>query len=85
MNIQIAAEQTKHLIKKQLINKHPHNGWPTLPSELAYPHAIYMLDSIQDERVTGEKAHRWLGWAQCAAVAAGAGTLDDMKAINHTS
>ncbi len=78
MDIQIAAKQTK-----RLINKHSHDGWPALPSKLGYPHVMWMLDSIQDKCVTGEKAHRWLGWAQCAAVAAGAGTLEDMKNINH--
>jgi hypothetical protein len=28
------------------------------------------------------KVGRWLGWAQCAVVAAGLATLDEMKTIN---
>lgn len=28
------------------------------------------------------KVGRWLGWAQCAVVAGGYGSLDDMKQIN---
>jgi len=32
--------------------------------------------------ITGEKAHRWLGWVQgCVCVGKG-GTLEDMKGIN---
>ncbi|WP_239591355.1 hypothetical protein [Mycolicibacterium tusciae] len=34
--------------------------------------------------MAGTKLGRWLGWAQCAVVAANVGlSLDDMKAINQ--
>jgi hypothetical protein len=44
-----------------------------------------MLCKVVDGDITGEKAHRWLGWAQCAVVNSGAATLEDMKKINHAA
>ncbi|SLJ67445.1 Uncharacterised protein [Mycobacteroides abscessus subsp. abscessus] len=39
---------------------------------------------IRAQNMEGSKLGRWLGWAQCAVVAAGVGlTLDDMKTINQ--
>lgn len=46
------------------------------------------LDHLRDmnRRVTNSfseaKLGRWLGWAQCALVASGCASLDDVKAIN---
>jgi hypothetical protein len=41
-----------------------------------------MLNQMEEQRVVGEKAHRWLGWAQAAMVGAGIGDLELMKKIN---
>jgi len=59
--------------------------WPDAPSPLSMPHVIGMLESIEKGEIRGEKANRWLGWAQCAVVASGAGTLDEMKVINRSA
>ncbi|WP_235718436.1 helix-turn-helix domain-containing protein [Mycolicibacterium goodii] len=59
-------------------------GMPDLPgSDLGLDHLRHMLAVLEEESFTPAKLGRWLGWAQCALVAAGVGvTLDDMKALN---
>jgi len=45
-------------------------------------HLMAMLAMLAGGEITGDKAHRWLGWVQgCICVGKGA-TLDDMKDIN---
>lgn len=52
-------------------------------SPLGLDHLIGMGARIQAGDFSAAKVGRWLGWAQCAVVAAGIGlTLDDMKQIN---
>ena len=45
-------------------------------------HLIFMLRTITNYDNT-EKAHRWLGYAQCLGVCLGLWSLEDMKTINH--
>jgi hypothetical protein len=45
-------------------------------------HVAEMLGKISSGEISGYKAHRWLGWAQAAIVAAEVVTLEDMKAVN---
>lgn len=45
-------------------------------------HQLWLLNEIIDGFVTGEKAHRWLGWAQAALTYEGMLTLDACKHIN---
>lgn len=56
---------------------------PELPgSPVGLSHLRDMLDRITVD-YSDAKVGRWLGWAQCALVAANVGvTLDDVKAIN---
>ena len=61
------------------------NGWPQDIHSVSYEHIYTMLFQIESGGIVGEKAHRWLGWAQCAIVAARVATLDDMKNINHAA
>lgn len=58
--------------------------WPK-EGPLSRCHVRGMLERIECGEITGEKAHRWLGWAQAACVAAGVATLDEMKQINHAA
>lgn len=51
----------------------------------SYSHILDMNEEIQKEVVTGEKAHRWLGWIQACAYQAGLATLDELKQINKES
>lgn len=58
-------------------------GMPLAPeSEFGLYHLMQMR--MRAQSMAGSKLGRWLGWAQCAVVAAGVGlTLDDMRAINQ--
>lgn len=76
VDIKVAAQET---IKKldncnSLPKDHPYYGTV---------HTRHMLDQIISGVVTGEKAHRWLGWAQCAICIGGGATLPELKVINH--
>lgn len=49
-----------------------------------YWHLQDMVERVDPDTFSEAKLGRWLGWAQCAVVAAGIGlTLDDMKEINR--
>jgi hypothetical protein len=46
-------------------------------------HAMWMLEEIISGRVTGNKAQRWLGYAQGLLVAHGRAILAEMKSANR--
>lgn len=46
---------------------------------VSLPHAVWLGQQILSARVTGNKAHRWLGWMQCLLVVHGWSTLERMK------
>jgi hypothetical protein len=47
------------------------------------PHALWMLSLIElGDEVAGEKAHRWLGYAQGLLVTHGVITLEQAKTCN---
>lgn len=50
--------------------------------ELSYAHLLDMHMRVLQDEFSEAKLGRWLGWAQAAVVAAGCGTLDEMKKIN---
>ena len=50
---------------------------------LQIPHQISICEGIIAGEVTGEKAHRWFGWAQCALAANGIGDLNVYRSINY--
>lgn len=71
-----ATAMTKYVDQSNLPAKHPSIG---------KDHLHEMISAIQMDIVTGEKAHRWLGWIQgCVCVGQGA-TLDEMKTVNFTA
>jgi hypothetical protein len=52
-------------------------------SDIGLAHLQEMLAAAQSESFSEAKLGRWLGWAQCAVVAANVGlTLADMKSVN---
>lgn len=59
-------------------------GMPALPgSPLGLDHLLDMYTKICEGDFSEDKLGRWLGWAQCAVVAADIGlTMDDMREIN---
>lgn len=76
-----AAHRTMQLARDNDMNKHPRPESGTCSTH--YHHLEGMLETmIQDMWMPDDKLGRWLGWMQCAVVAAGCGTLEDMKAIN---
>lgn len=62
------------------------HGMPESPdSPLGLGHLRSMCLQAQSTDFSDGKLGRWLGWAQCAVVAADIGvTLDDMKDINRS-
>jgi hypothetical protein len=59
-------------------------GMPEEPgNNLGLEHLRSMLETASNSDFSRGKLGRWLGWAQCAVVAANVGaSLDAMKAIN---
>jgi hypothetical protein len=81
-----APQAAAHLLLRICRRLGKNDPWPTEGDEaLRELHVRDMLMRVANGEITGRKAHRWLGWAQCAAVAAGVGTLEDMKAINKAA
>jgi len=77
MDIKIAAKETQIQILEV-------PAWRTTQdASLGRLHVSGLLDYIISGKVTGEKANRWLGWAQAALVMTGYKTLADVKDINH--
>ena len=80
MDVKLAAQRTTdaHVSALSLARD------AELPKATA-AHLRYMNSRIQDGTVTGEKAHRWLGWMQATVYLAGAATHDALQQINETS
>lgn len=78
MNIKIAAVNTLEILN---------NVHHVLADERSVygntaEHAKWMLCGIVQDYITGEKAHRWLGYAQGLLVAQGLLTLGQAKECN---
>ena len=52
------------------------------PEGKTYAHAMFMAFEIMEGRVAGDKAHRWLGYAQGILVGQEVMSLDDAKRLN---
>ena len=65
MDTKIAACKMWDIVEKSnLPDEHPEYG---------KDHLRYMLKELELGRITGEKAHRWIGWIQgCVCVGNGA-------------
>ena len=48
-------------------------------------HLKNMLTQLELGTISGEKAHRWIGWIQGCVCVGGGATLEDMKMINKMS
>lgn len=58
-------------------------GMPEHGGELGLAHLRSMYEQASSSDFSDAKLGRWLGWAQCAVVAAAIGLgLEDMKQIN---
>jgi len=79
MNVVNAARNTIHIVSKNCLQA-------PIPERnekgIGLQHAAWMLTEIVEKRITGEKAHRWLGYAQGLLVADNAASLNDCKYSN---
>lgn len=46
-------------------------------------HLLWMLEQIQHGEVTGEKAHRWVGYVQGVLVALHVTSVEEMRDLNR--
>ncbi len=46
-------------------------------------HLLWMLEQIEYGEVTGEKAHRWIGYIQGVLVAMHVATVGEMRDLNR--
>lgn len=77
IDVKIAAQETNKLIDSTNLS--------VLNSEYGKNHLHKMVNKIIQEEVLGEKAHRWLGYLQCAVVIGGGASLEQVKKINKES
>ena len=58
---------------------------PEKNDEFGKDHLRNMVNKIESGEVSGDKAHRWLGYLQGVLVVTGGTTLEDMKQVNLAS
>ena len=58
---------------------------PDVNPQYGKDHLLEMVEKMNNGEITGEKAHRWLGWIQGCVCVGGGASLQEMKEINHTS
>lgn len=78
MDVQVAAVRTKELIP---LPARCDDGM----NPISHHHLHDMCVAIMEGKVTGEKAHRWLGWVQACCCVHGLATLEELKEINHNA
>lgn len=80
MNQREAFKDTVELADKRGMQYTDHR----MPPDTTFQHIVSMRDRVAlSPDMSEAKLGRWLGWAQCAVVASGVATLDEMKAINR--
>jgi len=75
MDIKMVAEKTLRRLSFM-----PESGDPACGRK----HIRYMLTLIIEGHITGEKAHRWLGWAQACICMQSNVSLQELKEINRS-
>jgi len=76
--VEAAKLSAPFIDRTNLPDQHPEYGKDHL-----HQMVLNIPDLVQEGRI--EKAHRWLGWLQCAIVMGGGATLAEMKAINKST
>jgi len=76
MKVDVAAEGLQMYIDTAKLSE------VELGDKTSKPHLRYMIWEIIEGRVTGRKAHRWLGYVQGVLVHAGRVTVEQMKKLN---
>ena len=80
MNVQRAAQRTVD----SFVAAVPRQDASTRP-KATLAHLRWMNDRIQSSEVSGEKAHRWLGWMQAVVYLGGRATIEQLKQVNFES
>ena len=81
MNVKQAAQRTVD----SCVNAIPLSGELSHPEWARVRHLRSMNEAIQCGAVTGERAHRWLGWLQAVAYLRGGATPEQLQRINAES
>lgn len=89
MDVKVAARETLKLCENMLpgvaaIVYKLDDSFTERP-KASRQHIENMLNDIAEGNITGEKAHRWLGWAQCAIYCSSELPLEAFKEINHAA
>jgi hypothetical protein len=88
-NAHVVVHKYDENLQRDTVRLAEGRGMPELiGSDVGLAHLRSMADTAEAASFSDAKLGRWLGWAQCALVAADVGiTLADMKALNlrHTS
>lgn len=61
--------------------------WPRVEGkeEINPAHIMRMLEQVESGEIWGEKAHRWVGYAQGVLLCKTDLTLEDVKYVNHNA
>lgn len=84
MDVQLAAADTRRLLHAKLRGTTItlHENPARAEDGLGLGHYAWLLDQVARAEVTGDKAHRWLGWAQCGLAVEKLVTLTELKTVN---
>jgi hypothetical protein len=86
MNVVKAADNTITIVEKHFEQRDAEiPAESRLESGKGVAHAMFLLHSILRQEVEDEKAHRWLGWAQCILTYEGVMSLEGAKYANLLS
>lgn len=89
MDVVVAAQNTVDTVKKRATVPDYFERIIASPRRsdrgTGLEHSVWMLQQIATGAVTGEKAHRWLGYAQGVLCEAGFINLQDAKQANYRS
>ena len=77
MDVKTAAQKTGKLIDSTSL--------PPLNAEYGKDHLHEMVNKIICGEISGEKAHRWLGYLQGVIVVGGVASLEQIKQISKGS
>jgi hypothetical protein len=86
MHVLKAAEDTLRVVDLRVRAGHSHTMQAV--GDTGFMHLQEMLSKMrrsnkEDPPMSYGKANRWLGWMQCAVVAHGLASLEEMKNINR--
>jgi hypothetical protein len=81
MDVKKAATAMRPFVDRiDIINSAVYGGDAT-----SIEHLSDIIFAIESGKVSGEKAHRWLGWLQGVVCCRGGATLEELKAVNLTA